>query len=224
MSVARDALVVPCPKCGRRLRLPVELRGTLVGCPACRHAFTAPLPETPTLVLPDVSPTSELSLDLAAQFDRAAAWLKAAFLLQVALVATWGTCCSCAAQEVIPPHFHAAYLLLFPGGLVLLGLSLAGVRSFLSLTSYAWAIVGLVVLTCTALLALLDTILLGVFYSEVLADYLGTTRYRGLCFEVFLLGLPGLTAVVGLIAGWRSLVLLHRREVMQEFRRRGGKL
>jgi predicted Zn finger-like uncharacterized protein len=42
---------VPCPSCGRELRVPDELIGKLVKCPACSQTFTA------SLSVPTPSPT-----------------------------------------------------------------------------------------------------------------------------------------------------------------------
>src|SRR5258708_4436493 len=38
---------VPCPSCGRELRVPEDLAGKLVKCPACSQTFTASLSTPP---------------------------------------------------------------------------------------------------------------------------------------------------------------------------------
>jgi hypothetical protein len=213
------------------LNLPATLRGSFVACPTCGQEFTAPGrpdPGTPPVMAAVQVPTREPApiplepVSLIASLDAAAAWLKWALGLHALTVVSWWSCCAPVAEEIWPLGMSWLYLVLPLGGVLGLGIAFAGVRAFLGLSSYGGALIGLLALLFLSGLALLETSLMALLYSGAISQWLGTTRHGGICFEMFLLGLPGTAGVVGLIACSRSLLLLHHPEVALEFRRRAG--
>jgi predicted Zn finger-like uncharacterized protein len=66
-------IIVQCPACGRKLRVPDELLGKLVKCPGCGGTFTAqdksPAPQSEPKVVPPPPPPPEASSGIAALDD-----------------------------------------------------------------------------------------------------------------------------------------------------------
>jgi hypothetical protein len=65
---------IPCPNCGRRLKLDDDLRGALVQCPLCATAFEAPQEEPRSVWRPPEPPAPPAPLPLPSRRPPTLAW------------------------------------------------------------------------------------------------------------------------------------------------------
>ena len=70
-------MIIECPSCGRKLRVPDELLGKAVKCPTCEHMFEAPTAQSPGRAASRISAGARFRLRAAGGSARigCAAWL-----------------------------------------------------------------------------------------------------------------------------------------------------
>jgi hypothetical protein len=222
---------IPCPQCGRRLKLGDDLRGQLVQCPLCGTAFEAPReepsppwrPPAPASGVPPLPGRRLEAGDFArpaggatpgaqaqAALQSAALWLKVTLFLQ----GVSGFCC-CSLPMGANPDFHIGLIAAMIVGkyipLVFAGLAANRLRLH---SGYRLAFTGGILVLLASVWTLLEMAFMALAAAAPL------DRHRSFGGEFGLLGciiaLGG--ALCGFVGGMKTLSVLSDPAVRRAFR------